>query len=157
MKNILVLLLSFTVYSVSAQISFKTGNVQLDTDLNSINTSASVNFGSFKADLCASYNISEKKVDFMRVNAGMEPGEIYFALEIAKMTNRPVDDIITIYEKDKEKGWGYIAKEAGIKPGSAEFHQLKNNANSKKNKGPEKQKDSHKNKQNKGQGKGKKK
>jgi hypothetical protein len=135
MKNILLILISFIVYSASAQVSFNTGNVQLDTDLNTINASASANFGSFKGDLIVSYNVSEKKIDYMKVSLNMAPGEIYFALEIAKLSKTPIDEVITIYKNNKSKGWGYIAKEAGIKPGSSEFHQLKNNANSKKNKG----------------------
>ena len=56
----------------------------------------------------------------------MEAGEIYLALEIAKLSKTPVDEVITIYKNNKSKGWGYIAKEAGIKPGSPEFHQMKN-------------------------------
>jgi hypothetical protein len=47
----------------------------------------------------------------------------------------------------------YIAKQAGIKPGSAEFHQLKNNAKGKKEK--EKPNQSKKKSSKKGKGKGK--
>jgi hypothetical protein len=135
MKSILIILLSFTVYSVSAQISFNTGSVQLDTDLNTINARASADFDSFKGKLSISYNISEKKIEYMKGSLEMAPGEIYLALEIAKLSKKPIDEIIIIYNKDKSKGWGYIAKEAGIKPGSTEFHQLKNNASSKKKRG----------------------
>jgi hypothetical protein len=138
MKNILIILLAFTVCSVSAQISFNTGSVQLDTDLNTINARASVDFDSFKGDLSVSYNISEKKIEYMRGSLNMAPGEVYLALEIARLSNKPIDEIIIIYKSDKSKGWGYIAKKAGIKPGSTEFHQLKNNAGSKKKKAQDK-------------------
>jgi hypothetical protein len=30
-----------------------------------------------------------------------------------------------VYKQSKGKGWGVIAKELGIKPGSPEFHALK--------------------------------
>lgn len=147
MKNIFLVLLSFLVYSASAQISFNTGSVQLDTDLNAINANASVDFGSFKGDLSLSYNVSEKKIDYMKGSLNMAPGEIYLALEIAKLSKTPIDEVITIYKNNKCKGWGYIAKEAGIKPGSAAFHQLKNDASAEKNKSKGKGK---------GNGKGKK-
>ena len=150
MKKLLFIILLFCVYSATAQISFNTGSVQLDSDLNTINASASVNFGAFKSDLSVSYNVSEKKIEYMRGSLNMGPGEIYLALEISKLSKNPIDKVITIYENNKSKGWGYIAKEAGIKPGSPEFHQLKNNASSKKNKGKQK-----KNGNNKGKGKGK--
>lgn len=152
MKNLFIILLSFFIYSASAQVSFNTGNFQLDSDLNIINTNANLDFGTFKNRLSVSYNVSERKIKYMRVSLGMKAGEIYLALEISKLSRRPIDDIITIYRRDKNKGWGYIAKQAGIKPGSAEFHQLKNNANSKKNKSKRKNKGKGKSK---GKGKGK--
>ena len=65
----------------------------------------------------------------------MEPGEVYIALEISKISKRPLDEILSVYKKDKTKGWGYIAKSVGIKPGSPEFHQMKNNTGIAKNKG----------------------
>ncbi|TDQ22786.1 hypothetical protein [Tenacibaculum caenipelagi] len=150
MKNLLIILLLFFTYSVSAQISFNTGSVQLDSDLNIINADANLNFGAFKTNLSVSYNVSEKKIGYMRGTLGMKAGEIYLALEICKLSRKPVDDVIVIYKTHKNKGWGYIAKQAGIKPGSAAFHQLKNNANSKKNKSKGKG-------QSNGKGKGKKK
>jgi len=144
MRKIVLILLSLIAYSGTAQISFNTGSVHLDSDLNIINTSASADFGSFKADMGVSFNVSERKIEYMRMSLNMAPGEIYFALEISRLSKTPIDTVITVYKKSKGKGWGYIAKEAGIKPGSSEFHQLKNNASSKKNKG-----------QNKGKGQGK--
>jgi len=150
MKKLLLILLSFIVYSASAQISFKTGNVQLDSDLNTIDVSASADFGAFKGKLLVSYDVSEKKIEFMRGSVNMAPGEIYLALEVSKLSKTPLDEVIRIYERNRSKGWGYIAKEAGIKPGSPEFHQLKNNASSKKNKAKHKGK-----RKGKGQGKGK--
>ncbi|MDE1208344.1 hypothetical protein [Tenacibaculum larymnensis] len=152
MKNLFIILLSIFTYSASAQISFNTGNTQLDSDLNIINTDANLNFGAFKTRLSISYNVSEGKIKYMGGSLGMKAGEIYLALEISKLSRRSIDDMITIYRTHKNKGWGYIAKQAGIKPGSAEFHQLKNNANSKKNKSKRKNKGKGKNK---GRGKGK--
>jgi len=121
MKKILLILVSLIAYSGSAQISFNTGSVQLDSDLNIINISASADFESFKGDMGVTYNVSEKKIEYMRVSLNMAPGEIYFALEISVLSKTPIDKVITIYKKNKSKGWGYIAKEAGIKPGSSEF------------------------------------
>ena len=69
------------------------------------------------------------------ISLKMEPGEIYIALEIAKIANRPIDDVIKSYSANKGKGWGYIAKEMGIKPGSAEFHALKGKGKNKSSKG----------------------
>jgi hypothetical protein len=54
-----------------------------------------------------------------------------------------LDELLTVYSKHKSNGWGVIAKQLGIKPGSAEFHQLKNRARTNQGKGQGKK---HKNK-----------
>jgi hypothetical protein len=36
-----------------------------------------------------------------------------------------MDYVIDQYRSDKGKGWGVLAKTLGIKPGSREFHALK--------------------------------
>lgn len=134
MRKLLLLFLTFSVYSASAQISFNTGDSQWDSDLNVINAYASADFGAFTADMKLTYNVTEEKIELMKVGLGMAPGEIYLALEISKTAKISLDNVLSIYKTDKSKGWGYIAKQAGIKPGSAEFHQLKNGASSKKEK-----------------------
>lgn len=135
MRKIIILLLALLPLISSAQISFNTGNVQFDSDLNTINANANLDFGAFQTDLSIGYNVPEKKIEHMRGTLNMAPGEIYLALEISKISNCSVDIVIDDYKKHKSKGWGYIAKEAGIKPGSSKFHQLKNHSHNKKNKG----------------------
>ena len=147
MKTLFALTLSILTYSATAQISFNTGSTQLDADLNEINASAELDFGAFKTDLSLTYDVSENKIEEMKASVGMVAGEIYLALEISNLSGISIDEIIALYSENKGKGWGYIAKQAGIKPGSDEFHQLKNNASDKKNK-------SKGNSQGKGNGKG---
>lgn len=132
MKKIIWVLFTLFVYSASAQIAFNTGSVQLDADLNSINARGIADFGSYKGDLSICYGVSEKKIEYLAGSLNMAPGEIYLALEISKLSHNSVDQLIAIYDKNKHKGWGQVAKEAGIKPGSTEFHQLKGNASSHK-------------------------
>ena len=151
MKKLSLLLIAVFIFSTTfAQTTFKSGSAQLDTDLNSINTSAKLDFGKFKADIKLSYNTSEKKINYMSTTIKMQPADIYMAFEISKITRKPIDDVIVVYKNNKSKGWGYMAKQLGIKPGSAEFHALKGDARGKANKG--KGKGNNKNK-----GKGKKK
>ncbi|WP_274474191.1 hypothetical protein [Mangrovimonas aestuarii] len=153
MKHLLVFLFSLSVLSAYAQIEFKTGSIQLDTDLNTINTEANVDFGIFKADMALTYNISERKIESMRTKLQMNAGDIYIALEIAKLSKRPIDEVLDVYRINKTKGWGYIAKQVGIKPGSPEFHALKNNASSKSKKHRSKGNAQAKGKDNKGKSK----
>jgi hypothetical protein len=133
MKKIFVLLLSTLSLGLSAQIDFKTGDVELDADLNSINVNAKTDLTAFKADLTASFGVSTKNVDYM-LSINMEPAEIYFALEISVAVNKPIETVVDTYEANRDKGWGFIAQELGIKPGSPEFHALKGKSKTKKEK-----------------------
>ncbi|MDX1701966.1 MAG: hypothetical protein R3250_15170, partial [Melioribacteraceae bacterium] len=55
---------------------------------------------------------------------------------LSSATDRPVSEVVELYSE--KKGWGAVAKELGIKPGSEEFHELK--ANTMKETGKDKQK-----------------
>ena len=63
----------------------------------------------------------------------MPAGDVYMSAQVAQTINKPVEDVQKSYQKNKGKGWGVIAKELGIKPGSKEFHAMKDAM--KKNKG----------------------
>ena len=54
------------------------------------------------------------------------PGDVWMACNIASIIGRPCRYVVDVYERDHGKGWGNIAKQLGIKPGSPEFHRLKN-------------------------------
>ena len=142
MRKLAATLSLVLLYIVSyAQISFNTGDSELDIELVRINTNAKEDFVAFKAELKLSYNVDEKKIDYLQVTIKMEPAEIYLTLELSKLSEKSIDDVVEIYNAHKEKGWGFIAKQLGIKPGSPEFHSLKGSAKSKgKKKGPQKKK-----------------
>jgi hypothetical protein len=119
----------------NAQVQYNTGDAELDSDLSSINADARLDIGVFKSNLTISYNIAERKIDHLSVSVGMEPAEIYLALELSKISGQSIDQVVEIYEVNKDKGWGFIAKQLGIKPGSPEFHNLKENTKNKGAKG----------------------
>lgn len=131
MKTLLYFFLAFMfVKNTYAQASFtaKSGDSELDLTLNDMNIQAKADINLFNTQMKASYNISEQKLNYLSVTVGMQPADIYMTLEIGKITGKQVDDVVSVFQKNKGKGWGVIAKEMGIKPGSKEFHQLKGNA-----------------------------
>lgn len=142
MKNTIFTLcmLGATMFVSAQDLSFKakSGDNELDIALNDINKQASLDLTLFKKDLSVSFGVTEGKIDDLSVKFGMKPGDIYFALELAKQINKPVDVVANTYKTHKAKGWGAIAKELGIKPGSKEFHALKNSAKGKNAKMKEK-------------------
>lgn len=124
-KIILLLAVCFSIINLSAQASYRTGDNDFDADLININTKAKGQFSEFKIEMAQKYSIDQKKIEHMHVSLKMAPAEIYLALEIGKISQKPVDDILVVYKNHKNDGWGYIAKEMGIKPGTDKFHSLK--------------------------------
>jgi hypothetical protein len=45
--------------------------------------------------------------------------------QLGQMSGKQPERVVDVYNSGKSKGWGALAKELGIKPGSAEFHALK--------------------------------
>ncbi len=110
---------------------YNTGDDELNKSLLTIDADAKLDFGVFKVDLSLSYDITEKKIEYLSVDIEMSAGDIYMSLELAKITEKSIDLVVEVYQANKTKGWGVIAKELGIKPGSPEFHALKGKAKDK--------------------------
>lgn len=133
-KNYLLLPIFTLVFSlaVSAQ-NYNTGNTEFDASLRIINTNAGANLTAFKLEMSKTYAVPLTQIESM-FSISMSAGDVYLMLEIGRLVKRPVPELIVIYKKHKGKGWGVIAKEMGIKPGSAEFHALKGKAKNKSSK-----------------------
>ena len=115
-------------------IKAKSGDIELDASLEDINIKAKADIKLFKTDLSLEFNIGEDKIDNM-LNIQMSPADIYMTVQVANLVNKDVEIVKEAYVKNQGKGWGQIAKEMGIKPGSPEFHALKGKAKGKKDKG----------------------
>ena len=89
-----------------------------------ITASATKDLGSFRARVSAEFGIGPDRVD-AAIKAAGSAGEAYLCLQIGQKAQRPPEEVIRVYSTNKKKGWGYVAKEMGIKPGSKEFHELK--------------------------------
>lgn len=153
MKKILVFIFSCFILSINAQtITFnpRTGDTEFDNVLKDINDKAKSDINSFIQTAVNVFNTTKDKVEAL-IKDIPTPADVYMVLQTAEVTNKPVEEVKTVYTKNKDKGWGQIAKELGIKPGSAEFHALKGKV---KNHG--KGKDKAKDKGGNGKGKGKK-
>lgn len=115
-------------------LSAKSGDAELDANLNEINVKAKTDLQVFKKDLAIEFNIGEPKIDKMIVDLKMSPADTYMTLQVADLTKKEPDVVLKSFTANKDKGWGVIAKEMGIKPGSPEFHALKGKTKGKKDK-----------------------
>lgn len=151
MKNLIILIIIFIssdLYSQSARIGFNTGDMQIEAHLNEVNDYASVDIALFRKDLAFRFRASKSEMDMYLVKERMRPADVYYGYVLSYITGRPFPEIMKMYKK--KSGWGAIAKELGIKPGSDKFHALKNNTlknidrekiKSRKNKADKKEKD----------------
>jgi len=134
-KTAMLLAIMFMSSIGFAQINFKTGDAALETELNQVNAEAKVDLGAFKDKLLIEHGLAGTKVD--KLLDIMQPAEVLLSGRLKDLLGIDIDIVVESYNKNKDKGWGVIAKDLGIKPGSPEFHALKGkskNSNS-KNKG----------------------
>ena len=98
--------------------------IELDSFVGEINLTAHADLGRFRADLSASFGVSSGEVDEL-FDICDSPADVYMTLRIGQIAELPIDRVVTEYRANRGRGWGAIAKQLGIKPGSAEFHALK--------------------------------
>lgn len=96
----------------------------LDGFLGSLNVQAQADLPGFKLRLATQFGVPAPRVDAIFAQVRL-PSDAFMTLQLSQMSRQPPETVIRTYAAHKGKGWGVIAKELGIKPGSAEFHALK--------------------------------
>jgi len=96
----------------------------LDSFIKKLNAQAEADLPGFKANLSAQFGVPAPQVDVLIKSVG-RPGDAYMCLRVGQIAKQPTEVVVKEYRAHKGKGWGVIAKNLGIKPGSKEFHELK--------------------------------
>ena len=96
----------------------------LDSFLGEIDLTARADLGAFKANLHLSFSVSDSEISGL-FEVMSAPSDVYMCLRIGELADQPIDKVVAEHKKHKGQGWGVIAKNLGIKPGSDEFHALK--------------------------------
>ena len=104
----------------------------------------------FRARLEARFKIGDLEIDAVLGHVE-NPADSYMLFRLGEIAHQPIERVIRHYDAQKGKGWGVLAKSLGIKPGSQEFHELKQHQDLYDDHGGGKSKG-----QDKGKGKGKK-
>lgn len=108
--------------------SFGTGDKKLDLTLEQLNIAAIADPDAFVRRLSSMHNFPELELRQARDVYGLGGADLFMATGLARKTHRPVHSVAEEFKQNRGKGWGVIAKDLGIKPGSSEFHQLKRDA-----------------------------
>lgn len=102
----------------------RSGDVWVDTHLGDINRYGRQYREPFIDELVR-YRGAPRDLVVDLLGRNWAPGDIYYACTIAQIIGRPCRYVVQEYERDHGQGWGALAKRMGIKPGSPEFHRLK--------------------------------
>jgi hypothetical protein len=117
--------------------------------MKNFNVRAEADLSDFKARLTARFKIAGVRVEAVLSNC-KTPADAYVACALGQMAGKPPEYVAERYRSGKDKGWGALAKSLEIKPGSKEFHALKNGSDFYDDNGKDKGKG-----KSKGKGKGK--
>jgi hypothetical protein len=116
------------VLFLSLVMLFSVSSVAIAGDfdwIKDLNIQAQADPSGFRARLGARFKIGDAEINTVLSNVEY-PGDAYMVLRLGEMSRQPTDYVVKQYRSGKGKGWGALAKSLGIKPGSDEFHALKN-------------------------------
>lgn len=80
--------------------------------------------GGFRVAMATRFHIGDAQVTAV-VGRVASPADAYMVFRLGEISQLPADQVLVEYKRSSGKGWGVIAKNLGIKPGSAAFHALK--------------------------------
>jgi hypothetical protein len=110
---------------IAVGYSPRTGDVWVDARLGDINVFARGDRTGFVDEVVVSTGAPRAYIGGL-LDRGWAPGDIYYACLLARQLRLPCETVSREYERNPGQGWGAVAQRLGIKPGSAEFHALKN-------------------------------
>ncbi len=96
----------------------------LDAFLSDLNVQARADLSGFSAKVSAQFGVPEAQVRIVLRNV-TEPADAFMVFQLGQMTSQRPDAVMQVYQSHKGRGWGALAQELGIRPGSAEFFALK--------------------------------
>jgi len=79
----------------------------------------------FVSELSISYALPKVQIEDLVYKMRMPFGDVFISVWLASSMQRPLSVVVKEYEVNRDKGWGVMAKNLGIQPGSEAFHSLK--------------------------------
>ena len=97
---------------------------ELSGFLNGLNVQAHADVQDYGMRLSAQFGRPLPEVNTL-MRSVAEPADAFMCLQLSQMLGLPPQRVLNTYNQNRGRGWGTIAKSLGIKPGSPEFHALK--------------------------------
>lgn len=102
-----------------------TGDRDFDTQVAAVNGLVTGDLEGFVNDMVSIYGAPRSQVQELVIERHYPPDYVWMAAASAQQLNQPWEQVFPVFEQNRGRGWGVIAKELGIKPGSPAFHALK--------------------------------
>ena len=123
-----LIFLALLIHGAAFAQQAKTGDRKLDSWLGKINERAKADPDGFIYQLSQKHNIPEVEIRQAREQHNLSYGDTYMATALSRLSKRPVGLVAEDFNKNRGRGWGVMAMNRDIKPGSPEFHRMKANA-----------------------------
>ena len=120
MKKTAMAVVMFFLITCFATLAY----ADLASFLSDLNTQAQEDLNSYSEKLGNQFGVALQQVQDI-INIVEDPADAFMIFQLGQMANKEHETVLESYERNKGKGWGVIAQELGIKPGSSEFHALK--------------------------------
>ncbi|WP_455375623.1 hypothetical protein [Kaarinaea lacus] len=92
--------------------------------LSNLKIKAEADSSGYRMQLATRFHIGDAEVRAVIGNVD-SPSDAYMVFRMGELTHKPIQEVLHVYSSNKNRGWGVMAKQLGIKPGSREFHALK--------------------------------
>ena len=129
MKNLIISFVLLATFITSAQeidnVEVKIIDDETVSYLSDINEYANSDMVSFRSELSENFGATNDEMDQYLITQRESPSDVYYGYVLSTTTNKPISSVMNMYTE--KKGWGSVAQDLGIKPGSDEFHALKKN------------------------------
>jgi len=115
------------INAMTLMVLFLSSSIALAGDfdwMRGVNLQAGADPSGFRARLEARFHVGGMTID-TAIGHTDSPADAYALLRLGEISRQPMDRVVDAYRSGKGRGWGNIAKALGIKPGSSEFHALK--------------------------------
>lgn len=108
--------------------SFGTGDPKLDSTLEQLDIAARADRDGFVRRLGSMHSVPEQEIRQAMDTYRFGGADMFMVSALAREAHRPIDSVAQEFKQNPGKGWGVMAQDLGIEPGSSEFHRMKRDA-----------------------------
>lgn len=103
----------------------RTGDAWVDAALADVNAYGRRYPDAFADELARYHGAPREVVVALLADPAWTPGDVYFACVLAQSIGRSCRYVADEWQAHGSEGWGALAQQLGVEPGSAQFHALK--------------------------------